>query len=63
MSFEDHGCRVYWGHCGCDLNRGHTGPHVGLHFDEDETEVTAAHVIPRGYEHAFGEDHEVPDED
>lgn len=24
--FED--CRVYWGSHGCDLSRGHEGPHV-----------------------------------
>jgi len=58
-AFEEHRCRVYWGHCGCDLYRGHPGPHVGLHWDDDAVEVMAVHVMgpdTPGYEHIFGED-------
>ena len=55
-AYDEHGCRVYWGHCGCDLFRGHDGPHIGLHLDDDETKVTAVHVVERDAEFLFGED-------
>jgi hypothetical protein len=62
----DHGCRTYWGHCGCDLPRGHGGPHVGLHWPGPDHEPTKAYVQhpeahvmqpgTEGSEHIFGED-------
>ena len=61
----DHDCRVYWGHCGCDLARGHHGPHVGLHWkdlgdiaaiDQYEHNDVIAHVVPQNYQYLFGED-------
>ena len=55
-TFEEHGCRVYWGHCGCDLYRGHQGAHVGLHWDDDGREVTGVHVAPADAWYLFGED-------
>jgi len=55
-AMTDHACRVYWGHCGCDLYRGHDGPHVGLHLTDDEREVAAAHVMAQDFPHLFGED-------
>jgi len=57
-----HACRVYWGHCGCSLYRGHELPHIGLHVKTDSqanTVTVEAHVMGPGvvgYEYIFGED-------
>jgi hypothetical protein len=53
-AYSDHGCRVYWGHCGCDLYRGHDGNHVGIHVDDGD-QITV-HAIRPDYPHLFGED-------
>jgi hypothetical protein len=52
-AFELHGCRVYWGHCGCDLYRGHDGDHFGLHYWDGKITV---HPMSPDFEHLFGED-------
>lgn len=57
-SYLAHGCRTYWGHCGCDLFRGHPGPHVGLHLPVCEEDDTDVHIVPRGSSFLFGEDSE-----
>jgi hypothetical protein len=56
---EEHGCRVYWGHCGCDLYRGHDGNHVGLHVDAGG-QITM-HTVTPDFLNLFGED--APDND
>lgn len=55
MADDKQDCRVYWGHAGCELPRGHDGPHKDLPGHPE---------FPKpgeGLEHVFGEDwHAVP---
>jgi hypothetical protein len=54
MSAHDlHGCRVYWGHCGCDLYRGHDGDHMGFH---DWNGKITVHSATPDAKYLFGED-------